>query len=75
MLQHTESDIRNIHLKLESVEEDENIYEQMFTAVVMASDETHLLSEMFKILPSRSVCNYLFHEITGSINNNGWPCG
>lgn len=35
--------------------DDESVFEQMFHAVVTATDDQRPLSEMFKILPSRSV--------------------
>lgn len=34
---------------------DDDLYEQMFMAIVTATDDQHSLSDMFKILPSRSV--------------------
>jgi hypothetical protein len=34
----------------------ESVYEQLFTAVVNASDGSRSISEAFKVLPSRSVC-------------------
>lgn len=39
----------------QEVTTDDDIYEQMFMAIVTATDDQHSLSDLFKILPSRSV--------------------
>lgn len=44
-------------------ESTESVYEQLFSAVVNASDGTRSLCEAFKVLPLKSVCSPIIFSL------------